>query len=64
MWRRIRNRRGQQLVEYLIIVAVIVAAIIAIAPIIRGHVDTLLGNAATHTQNAATALGTAAVDVP
>jgi Flp pilus assembly pilin Flp len=57
MWRRVRNRRGQQLVEYLIMVALIVAAIIAIAPTIRGHVDTLLGNAATQTETAATKLG-------
>lgn len=59
MWRRrLRGRRGQSIVEYLVIVTVVIAAIVLIRGVVAGHMNTLFSNAATQTGNAATQLGT------
>lgn len=54
---RMRSERGQPIVEYLVIAAVIVAAILLIQPTVRTNIQNLYNNAAQKTSNAATALG-------
>jgi Flp pilus assembly pilin Flp len=51
------DRRGQSIVEYLIIATVIVAAIIAIRSKVSTNMNSLFNNAANKTNEAATSLG-------
>lgn len=62
--KRLHARRGQSILEYLVIATVIVGAIIAIRGVVQGNVNTLYTNAADHTGDAATALGDLQVEVP
>ena len=57
------NCRGQSILEYLVLAAIIVAAILVIKPTITTHVGTLYDNAANKTSEAATALGNLTVQV-
>ena len=50
-------RRGQAIVEYLVIATIIVGAILAIKPAIQGAVERLYNTTMTQTNSAANALG-------
>ena len=51
------QRRGQAIVEYLVVATVVIAAIIAIRPAIQAAVNALYASAATKANDAATKLG-------
>ena len=55
--RWIDNRKGQSIVEYLVIAAIIVGAIIAIQPTIKTNINNLFQKGADKTNIAQTALG-------
>ena len=50
-------RRGQAIIEYLLIATVIIAALVAVQPAIRGAIDNLYNSAMGQTNNAANVLG-------
>ena len=50
-------RRGQAIVEYLLIATVIIAALIAVQPAIRAAVGSLYNASMSQTNNAANVLG-------
>jgi len=52
-----RSERGQPILEYLVIAAIIVGAILLIQPTVRTNIQNLYNQAAQKTSNAATALG-------
>jgi len=54
---RMRSERGQPILEYLVIAAIIVGAILLIQPTVRTNIQNLYNQAAQKTSNAATALG-------
>ena len=58
------GRRGQAMVEYLVIATVVLLAIIAARPAIQGAIQALFGNAATKANEAATGLSNLTVTVP
>ena len=62
--RGVGARRGQSILEYLVIATVIVGAIIAIRGVVTPHINRLYNNAADHTADAAKALGKLKVEVP
>jgi len=62
MWRRLRKRRGQSIVEYLVIAAVIVAAILAVRGTVQANMKSLYDKSAQKTAEAATALGNLKVE--
>jgi uncharacterized protein (UPF0333 family) len=64
MIKRMRNRRGQSILEYLVIVTVIILALAIARPIVQGNMTTMFTNAATQTSNANTALGAATWEAP
>ena len=55
--RRRGNRKGQSILEYLVVAAVIVGAIIAVKGAMQTNIATLYTNAGVKTGNAATAFG-------
>lgn len=57
MRRRGSARGGQSILEYLVIVTLIIAAVLAIKGTVSGNMDTLFTNAAGHTAAAAGQLG-------
>ena len=59
MWKRqwLKGRKGQSIVEYLVIVTVVIAAILLIRGTVAGNMNTLFTNAATQTGNAAGQVG-------
>ena len=60
MVRRLRNRRGQSVVEYLVVAMAVILAIVGLAGLIQGRV-TNLGNAAGAQVDAAAATVTSTV---
>ncbi len=59
MLKRLRNRRGQSILEYLLITGVIIAAIVAISAKVKTSMTNVFENAATQTGTAATVLNKA-----
>ena len=55
--RQVSNRRGQSILEYLVIATVIVAALLAVRGTVSTHVSSLFTNASTKVGSAATSLG-------
>ena len=51
------THRGQAIVEYLVVASVVIAAIVAVQPAIRGAVNALYASAAAKANDAATKLG-------
>ena len=62
MWRHVKNRKGQQIVEYLIIVAAVIAGVIFAATLFKTHIDTLLKNSNTKVENSGAALKNQSVE--
>ena len=60
--RRLGNRRGQSILEYLVIATAVVAAIIAIKATVSSNMNTLYTNAADKTGEAGTGLGALKVE--
>lgn len=52
------NRRGQSILEYLIVIAAIIAAIVVFGPAMGGQVTAIGNNAVTEVTGAATAVTT------
>ena len=59
MSRRLHGRKGQSIVEYLVIVTLIIVAIFTIKGAVKVNMDTLFTNAATQTATAGATLNTA-----
>ena len=59
--RRLRSRRGQSILEYLVITTVVVLAILAIRAVVNTQTTALFNQAGTKVGEASTALGTYAV---
>ena len=59
MWKRLGRRKGQSIVEYLVIITIIIAAIVLVRATVRGNMDTLFSNAAGQTAKAGGSLGSA-----
>lgn len=59
---QLRQKKGQSILEYLVIATVIVIAIFAIKDRVQGNMNDLYGNAADRTANAAAALGGLAIE--
>lgn len=58
------NRKGQSILEYLVIAAVIVAGILAIKNTVKTNTDQLYTTAAGKVSTAATSLGGLTVETP
>ena len=56
----IRNRRGQSIIEYLVVAAAIIAAVIVFGPQIGTQVKTIGTNAVTRTGTSATTVNSIA----
>lgn len=54
---RLRQRRGQSILEYLVIVTVVIIAILAIRGTVQNNMNQTYTNAAAQTSTAATELG-------
>jgi len=52
----IRNRRGQSIIEYLVVAAAIIGAIMVFGPAIGGQVSNIGNNAVTQTGSSAGAV--------
>ena len=52
-----KNKKGQSILEYLVVATIIVAAIAIIRPTLQANFATLFTNAAAQTANAGTKLG-------
>ena len=52
-----KGRGGQSIVEYLVIVTVIIAAIVLIRGVVQGNMNTLFTSAADQTAKAGSSLG-------
>ena len=59
--RRLHNKRGQSILEYLVITTVVVLAILAIQTVVRSQSDTMFNQAGTKVGEASATLGTFAV---
>ena len=59
MWRRLQGRKGQSIVEYLVIATVIIGAILLIRATVQGNMTNLFNSAATQTATAGAAIGSA-----
>jgi len=57
MARRLRGRRGQSILEYLVIITVVVIAIFSIKEGVQGNMNDLYNKAKEKTAGAETALG-------
>lgn len=67
MWkisRYSRGRRGQSILEYLVIATVIVSAILFIRPFVNTHIRNLYNNSANKVAQASNSLGNLSVEVP
>ena len=62
--KRGRSRRGQSILEYLVIATVIVTAILLIRTTVATHMNTLYNSAAQKTADAAGSLGNLNVERP
>ena len=58
MWRRLRQRKGQSIVEYLVIVTIIIGAILLVRGVVTGNMNALFNGAAAQTATAGASLGT------
>ncbi len=64
MLRRVRQRKGQSILEYMVIVTVVVLAILAIRGTVDTRVTEVFTAAADRTGDAATALGNLSLEIP
>jgi uncharacterized protein (UPF0333 family) len=59
-----RNRKGQSILEYLVIVTVIILALAVARPIVAGNMNTMFANAAAQTSTANASLGSVTPEAP
>ena len=62
MRKRVRSRRGQSILEYLVIATVIVGAVIGIKTLVEGHMNNLYTSAAEKTGQASSSLAGLSVE--
>ena len=59
--RRLHNKRGQSILEYLVITTVVVLAILAIQTVVRSQSDAMFNQAGTKVGEASATIGTMTV---
>ena len=59
--RRLHNKRGQSILEYLVITTVVVLAILAVSTVVRSQSDAMFQQAGTKVGESTAAIGTMTV---